>query len=71
MDIHSLKVGDKLICADNKENNWGSCDSAPQNLSVGETYIIEKFEIHSWHTKIWLKEKPGKVFNSVHFEISL
>lgn len=68
MDIFNNKIGDKVICMDDGENNWGNCDQVKGNLIVGEIYTIEDIEIHSWHTKIRFKEVPGKVFNSIHFE---
>jgi len=68
MDIESLEVGDKLECVNNEDNNWGSCDPVSENLIIGEIYTIDDVRIHSWHTKIWFKEKPGLVFNSAHFE---
>ena len=68
MDIESLESGDRLICIGNEINNWGSCDSAPANLTLNEVYTLDKIEIHSWHTKLWFKELPDLVFNSVHFE---
>jgi hypothetical protein len=67
MNIFELKQGDKLICTNNEENNWGSCDSASENLELNKVYTVKDVEIHSWHTKIFLEEIEGKRFNSVHF----
>lgn len=64
MDWNNLKVK----CISDYENHWGSCDQIKGNLTVGNIYTIENIEIHPWHTKIWLKEVPGKSFNSVYFE---
>jgi hypothetical protein len=58
----------KVKCISDYENNWGSCDPIKGNLKVGEIYTVERKEVHSWHTKIYLTEQPSKVFNSVHFE---
>jgi hypothetical protein len=57
----------KVVCISDYENNWGGCGVIKDHLKVGETYEVEKTEVHSWHTKIWLKgfDEP---FNSVHFE---
>jgi len=67
MNIYDLEIGDKIKCINNEENTWGDCDSISKHLTVGETYTLDRFRIHSWHTKLWFKEKPGLVFNSVHF----
>ncbi len=37
-------------------------------LILGETYTIDHTEVHSFHTKVYLKEYPNSVFNSVCFE---
>ena len=63
-----LKENIKVKCISDYENNWGNCDPIKDNLEVGNTYIVAKVEVHSWHTKVWLKEVSGKVFNSVHFQ---
>lgn len=60
-------LSEKVKCISDYENNWGSCDPIKGNLKVGETYTVDRVEVHSWHTKVWLKELPNKVFNSVHF----
>lgn len=50
------------------DNNYGGCDFVKGSLKLGEIYTLEKHEVHSFHTKIYLKEFPDKVFNSVHFK---
>ena len=47
---------------------WGSCDDPTAILVIGETYVINRTEVCSWHTKIELKEFLNKWFNSVCFE---
>ena len=64
-----MKTGDKVICISDFENRWGSCDQIAGNLVVGQEYTVAEVELHSWHTKIQLEEKPGKRFNDVHFEV--
>lgn len=48
--------------------NWGShCD--PRGLlGIGKEYTIDRTEVHSQHTKVFLVEYPGKSFNSVWFD---
>ena len=49
--------------------DWGShCD--PRGVLIfGQQYELERAEVHSQHTKIFLKEFPGKSWNSVWFDI--
>ena len=65
---NSGPLSGKVKCISDYENNWGSCEPIKGNLEVGKVYTVDRIEVHSWHTKVWLKEVPGKVFNSVHFE---
>ena len=37
-------------------------------LKVGEKYTVDHTEVHSFHTKVVLKEFPDYKFNSVHFD---
>lgn len=37
-------------------------------LMLGKPYTVESTEIHGWHTDVYLKEFPGKVFNSTWFD---
>ena len=36
-------------------------------LQIGKKYHLVKMDVYSWHTEVWLKEFPGKIFNSVQF----
>jgi hypothetical protein len=47
--------------------SWGYYTGKPDELIIGERYQIEKIEVHSWYTKVWLKNVEGS-FNSVCFE---
>jgi hypothetical protein len=63
--------GSKVRCIsdDDAQSRWGSNDSAKKYLTVGNTYTLARDpEEHSWHTKYYLEEVPGKKFNSVQFE---
>lgn len=64
-----MKQGDKVIFteADDDQVNWGSNNDPRKILKLGEQYEVEKVEVHSWHTKVWLVGIEGK-FNSVHFK---
>jgi hypothetical protein len=47
--------------------DWGRNDDPNKVLFVGDTYYVEKVEVHSYHTKITLRGIIGR-FNSVCFE---
>ncbi len=47
---------------------WGNHADPRGLLQEGCLYEVERKEVHSWHTKIFLKGFPGKQFNSVWFE---
>jgi len=46
---------------------WG-CHTDPSSLlHEGEEYVVDHTEVRSSHTRVFLKEFPGKHFNSVWF----
>ena len=47
--------------------NWGGHDDPRGLLVPGVAYEVEWVEVHSYHTKIHLKDFPNAVFNSVWF----
>jgi len=47
--------------------NWCDYDDPRDILNEGCIYEIERKEIHTWHTNIFLKNIDG-CFNSVWFE---
>ena len=60
----------KCISIDEDQSNWGGNSSAKDFLIIGNIYTLDRDpEIHSWHTKYYLAEVPGKKFNSVQFEV--
>lgn len=66
-----FKKGSKVRCisVDEAQSRWGGNDSAAEYLEIGKVYILARDpEVHSWHTKLYLEEVPGKKFNSVQFE---
>ena len=56
------------IGASDEQVQWGGNDDPRGILIEGKHYEIERKEMHSWHTKIILREFPGKKFNSECFE---
>lgn len=61
-----IKMKVKFIA--NDPITWGISKDNANLLKLGETYTVEKTEVHSWHTKVFLKEFPGVEFNSAWFE---
>ena len=46
---------------------WGGCDDPRGILVEGQSYEVEKRDVHSWHTKLKLVGIEGR-FNSVCFD---
>ena len=67
----SMKRGDAVIYkgASLEQIRWGSNDDPRSLLQIGSRYIVQRVGVHSWHTKIELKEHPGKQFNNASFEL--
>lgn len=68
LDIYETKQGDKVKCT---EPEWGwphHKEEALAHLTKGKVYTVSEIEIRSYHTKVYLKEYPGKEFNSVQFD---
>lgn len=66
-----MKKGQKVKYtgkASDEQVNWGENDDPRIHLVTNKDYTIDNIIIHSWHTKISLKEIPGKEFNSLHFK---
>jgi len=47
---------------------WGGNDDPNGLLEIGKPYQVDEIEVHSWHTKIILKDFPGKKFNDAGFD---
>jgi len=58
----------KLKFIEKEPLTWGISSHWAKLLKLGETYDVERIEVHSCHTKIFLKGYPGIAFNSVWFE---
>lgn len=68
IDIDSPK-GTKVVFWSSipEQVRWGGNDDPDEHLVRGQTYTIERTEIHSQHTKVFLEGFPGLKFNSVSF----
>lgn len=58
----------RFIGCNETQIKWGSNDDPNGLLEVGGEYEIERVDVHTWHTKIYLVDFPDKGFNSVCFE---
>lgn len=63
-----FREGDTVVFRGETEaqRRWGGNDDGQSLLIVGRTYVVEKVETHSWHTKLHLAHVRGR-FNSVCF----
>lgn len=64
-----MNIGDKVIftgCSE-EQRRWGNHTGDINALVIGNSYTVEHIEVHSWHTKVYLKGFNGS-FNSVCFE---
>lgn len=52
-------------CISTKTDVWGGYGG--ELLTIGRTYNVEKVEVHSVYTEVFIEEIPGKGFNSVLF----
>ncbi len=67
MNIYALK-GHQVRC-DNLSNDYEyRLEIARQHLEIGKEYLVEKTEVGSSHTEVFLQEFPGVGFNSSLFE---
>ena len=72
MNIYS-KEGDKVRALFDKDSNVkngrdSEKETAGKYLKPNKVYTIDRTEVHSWHTDVYLKEFGNIPFNSVHFE---
>ena len=70
MDIYASKgTKVKFVGPVSKEGiKWDNHKDPRDLLQLNSEYTIDHTEVHSWHTKVFLAEHPGKSFNSVWFE---
>lgn len=54
-------------CSDEQASFCGGEDPR-EHLKINEIYELENVEVHSWHTRYFIKGFDGMWFNSVCFE---
>ena len=57
----------RYVGADDDQVRWGGNDDPRGILEIGEVYEVIDVDVHTYHTKIYLKNFPNLAFNSVHF----
>ncbi len=70
MSDSTWKPGDKVRYngATDEQAHWGACSDPRETLREGEVYELERVEVHTWHTKIWLVGHDcNRGFNSASF----
>ena len=71
MDINSPEGTKVKVLIDEKGQIMNGYDHdkfhAQKHLDPSQTYTVDRTEVHSCHTKVFLKEIPNESFNSVHF----
>jgi len=55
-------------CQCEEQIQWAGNVDPRGLLEVGMDYVVERTEVHTWHTKVFLTAFPNKQFNSVWFE---
>lgn len=68
MNIHAQQ-GETVVYvgASDAQVNWGGCDDPRPLLTKGKEYVVDRTEVHSWHTKVVLQGINGR-FPSAAFE---
>jgi len=66
MDNDSPKGTKVKFAYENAGTNW-DIENVKKYLTLGDIYTVAFTEVHSWHTKVFLKEFRGIEFNSVQF----
>jgi len=56
-----------FIGATDEQVGWAGGSDPRPHLTVGNSYEVELTEVHTWHTRIYLKGYPDMWFNSVCF----
>jgi hypothetical protein len=67
MNIYALK-GHKVIRNTLSTGYEYQVEVAKKYLEIGKEYTVEKTEVESYHTNVWLEEFPDVKFNSAYFE---
>lgn len=67
MNIHAKK-GDKVKFWRPDQGYKADREMTAGRLIVGRVYTVNRTEVDTWSTRVYLEEFPGLAFNSVQFE---
>ncbi|MEL7251773.1 MAG: hypothetical protein AAFO03_25350 [Bacteroidota bacterium] len=69
MNVFALK-GHKIIVTIKGLKSGYELDKskAQKYLQIGQEYTVEKTDVSRSSSRVWLKEIPDEIFNTVHFE---
>jgi len=69
MDIYT-KPGTKIVVTETSAKNGYTSDEnkVAAHLTIGVLYTVERMEVDSWSSEVYLEEFPNIPFNSVNFE---
>lgn len=67
MNIYALN-GHKVKCFTFEAGHDFQKELVKKHLKIGDTYTIERTDVHSSTTVVFLQEFPNICFNSVFFE---
>lgn len=67
MNIYALE-GHRVVCDTYEAGYPVEREDAEKHLVIGQTYTVDRTEVGGWSTCVYLKEFPGKGFNSVFFK---
>jgi len=58
----------KYLGTTDDQVRWASHDDPRGFLNIGQLYVVDHIDIHSWHSEVYLVGFEDKDFNSVCFE---
>jgi hypothetical protein len=59
--------GTKVRFVAKNPDSYGISKESAKLLTLNDIYTVDRTEVFSWNTEVYLKEFPGEVFNSVWF----
>jgi hypothetical protein len=63
----SWRKGTRVRFVEKDPTTWAIPKENAKHLELDVIYTVDRIEVRSWHTKVFLKEVPDVEFNSVWF----
>jgi len=69
MNIHA-KEGDRIIVTEETIKNGSDTDrkKAEKFLEIGKIYTVDSIVVMAWASRVFIKELPKRMFNTVLFK---